>query len=471
LPSPEIPQPSAGPLFVLLAKEWRDILAGHTIWVLLLLLSALVGYSYSQAVSLYGEASKPAQQLPELARSLASLDGVFVPTFGALYLANTFLFPFIAIRTIASEKQTGSLKLLLQLPCSLSTVLVAKLFVLLAIWLIAAVPCLSAVALWSLSGGHVGWAEVANLFLGHLLYAAVVVGIALLAAGLAESSATAAILTLAATLAFWVLDFAAAGEGGLLKSLSNLSLTTLLRGFEQGVFSSTAALGALIASALLISIARIWVDLRITLTRKLVVSSLAVVLAIALAAGVAIRPLYVDTTQDARNSFPLADVATLASLDKPLQVLVRLAPEDPRYMDFERKVLSKLRRSVRQIVVTPQSETRSGLFENSDSYGVVLYRYDGKQAESRSTGEGEVLPLIYGLAGIERKAVPDRDPYPGHPLQARADLAQIWFYGFLPLLIVAGWALAQRQPMAWPSRSSRANRSRIRTRRPFHGGS
>jgi ABC-type transport system involved in multi-copper enzyme maturation permease subunit len=458
-------------LFVLVPKEWRDILAGHTIWVLLLLLSALVGYSYTQAVSLYGEASKSALQLPEVARSLSPLDGVFVPTFGALYLANTFLFPFIAIRTIASEKQTGGLKLLLQLPCSLSTVVAAKLFVLLAVWLIVAVPCLSAVALWSLSAGHVGWAEVANLFLGHLLYAAVVVGIALLAAALAESSATAAILTLAATLAFWVLDFAAAGEGGLLKGLSNLSLTTLLRGFEQGVFSSTAALGALIASAVLISIAGIWVDLRITLVRKLVTSSLAVVLAVGVAAGVAMRPLYVDTTQDARNSFPLADAATLASLDKPLQVVVRLAPEDPRYIDFERKVLSKLRRSVRHIVVTPQSETRSGLFENSDSYGVVLYRYDGKQAESRSTGEGEVLPLIYRLAGIERKAVPDRDPYPGYPLQARTDLAQVWFYALLPLLIVAGWALARRQVTLWPPRASQAIPSRFRTRRPFHGGS
>src|SRR5262245_32855937 len=160
------------------------------------------------------------------------------------------------------------------------------------------------------------------------------------------------------------------------QSLSNLSLTTLLRGFEQGVFSSTATLGALIASSLLISVATIWLDLRTPMARKLVTSALAAVLAVVLAAGVAIRPLSIDTTEDARNSFPPADAATLAALDKPLQILVRLAPEDPRYIDFERKVLSKLRRSVRRIVVTPQSETRSGLFENSDSYGVVLYRYD-----------------------------------------------------------------------------------------------
>ena len=102
---------------------------------------------------------------------------------------------------------------------------------------------------------------------------------------------------------------------------------------------------------------------------------------------------------------------------------------------------------------------------------MILYRYDGKQAESRSTGEGEVLPLIYGLAGIERKAVPNRDPYPGYPLQARTDLAQVWFYALLPLLIVGGWALARRQATVSPTPSSQANPSRIRTRRPFHGGS
>jgi hypothetical protein len=86
LPLPETQRPPGGTFLALVNKEWRDILAGPTIWILLLLLSALVGYSY-------------AQQLPEVARSLSPLDGVFVPTFGALYLTNTFLFPFIAIRS------------------------------------------------------------------------------------------------------------------------------------------------------------------------------------------------------------------------------------------------------------------------------------------------------------------------------------------------------------------------------------
>jgi len=197
LRSPEL-YPSQPSLSILIAKEWRDILAGHTVWILLLLLSALVGYSYVQAAALYAEASRSAIEHPEVARGLSPLDGIFVPTFGALYLANTFLFPFIAIRTIAGEKQTGSLKLLLQLPCNFSIVILAKVVVLATVWSGMAVICLTAVALWAWSGGHIGHCELANLLAGHFLYAAVVAGLALLAAALAESGATAAILTLAA---------------------------------------------------------------------------------------------------------------------------------------------------------------------------------------------------------------------------------------------------------------------------------
>ena len=303
---------------ILVGKEWHDVLVGHAFWVLLLLLSPLVGYSYVQAVGLYAEASRSAVQLPEVARNLSPLDGIFVPTFGALYLANTFLLPFVVIRAIGSEKQTGSLKLLLQLPCSLSTVLAAKLVILAAAWVLIATPCLSAVALWALAGGHVGIGELTNLVLGHFLYGVVVTGIALIAAAITESAATAAILALAATLGFWVLDFAAAGEGGLLKTASSLSLTTLLRNFEQGIFSTTAVFTSLAAMAALTIGAGVWLDLKIGLARKLTVTILTLVVAGALAASVAWYPVYRDAAENQRNSFPLADAETLKRLDKKL---------------------------------------------------------------------------------------------------------------------------------------------------------
>jgi ABC-2 type transport system permease protein len=443
LRSPDRRPPATFPILV--GKEWRDVLLGHAFWVLLLLLSPLVGYSYVQAVGLYAEASRSAAQLPEVARNLSPLDGIFVPTFGALYLANTFLWPFVVIRAIGSEKQTGSLKLLLQLACPLSTVLAAKLTVLAAVWTFVAAPCLSAIALWAVAGGHIGTGELSNLVLGHILYGAVVTGIALIAAAFTESAATAAILALAATLAFWVLDFAAAGESGLLKTASSLSLTTLLRNFEQGIFSLTGVIAALAATAALTISAGIWLDPRSRLGHKAALTLLTLLAAAALAASVAWHPVYRDAAENRRNSFPHADAATLKSLDKPLTILVRLAPEDPRYTDFERNILGKLRRTMPNVSVRLESDSRSGLFEaSSENYGNVLYRYNGKQAESRSTGAGEVLPLIYGLAGVGRTVVPESAPYPGYPLQAGTGLAEVWFYGLLPLLIIAGWVQSQR---------------------------
>ena len=119
---------------------------------------------------------------------------------------------------------------------------------------------------------------------------------------------------------------------------------------------------------------------------------------------------------------------------------MRLAPEDPRYVDFERNILGKLRRTMPNVSLRLESDSRSGLFEASaDNYGNVLYLYSGKQAESRSTGAGEVLPLIYGLAGVERAVVTESAPYPGYPLQAGTGVAKVWFYGVLPLLIISGW--------------------------------
>src|SRR5713101_1348334 len=79
------------PLWPLLVKA---------LWTMLLLMCPLIGYSFLQAVSLYGEASAAGQQSPVLASSLSPLDGVMVPTLGASYVAVTLLFPFVAIRML-----------------------------------------------------------------------------------------------------------------------------------------------------------------------------------------------------------------------------------------------------------------------------------------------------------------------------------------------------------------------------------
>src|SRR6478736_8254470 len=158
LPSHETFRIHDAPLRPLLVKELWEILSGRALWTMLLLMCPLIGYSFFQAVSLYAEASAAGLQSPVLASSLSPLDGILVPTLGASYVAVTLLFPFVAIRTLGQEKETGALRLLVQLPYHPSTLVSAKLAAVLAAWILASIPALSAVTLWRILGGHLALA-------------------------------------------------------------------------------------------------------------------------------------------------------------------------------------------------------------------------------------------------------------------------------------------------------------------------
>src|SRR5215471_678321 len=81
LRSPDTAMVRAASIRPLLVKEFWGVITGRALWTMLLILCPLVGYSFFQAVSLYGEASAAARDAPALA---TALDGVLVPTFGAL---------------------------------------------------------------------------------------------------------------------------------------------------------------------------------------------------------------------------------------------------------------------------------------------------------------------------------------------------------------------------------------------------
>jgi len=91
--------------------------------------------------------------------------------------------------------------------------------------------------------GHLSTPETLNLLFGHLLYGLLVGAIALFAASVSESAATAAIVTLAFTIGSWVLDFTVAGHPGLLEWISPSVAHSVLRTFEQGLLSAGLVMG------------------------------------------------------------------------------------------------------------------------------------------------------------------------------------------------------------------------------------
>src|SRR5258706_1961479 len=197
LPSPETSWARNAPIRPLFAKELREITSGRALWTLLLFACPLVGYSFFQAMSLYGEASAAAANLPVLATSLSPLDGILVPTFGSFYVAVTLLFPFVAIRVLGEEKQSGGLGLLVQLPYRTATLVGVKLAAVLCAWLLCAIPVLSAVVAWWMVGGHLSAAQTLTLVFGPLLYRLLISAVGLFAASVTQSSATPPIVKLA----------------------------------------------------------------------------------------------------------------------------------------------------------------------------------------------------------------------------------------------------------------------------------
>jgi ABC-2 type transport system permease protein len=456
LRSHETFQVQEAPLRPLLVKELWEILSGRALWTMLLLMCPLIGYSFFQAISLYGEASAAGLLSPVLASSLSPLDGVLVPTFGASYVAVTLLFPFVAIRVLGQEKESGALSLLIQLPYRSSTLIAAKLAAVLAALVLASVPAFSAIAIWKILGGHLSGPETTTLLFGHLLYGLLVGAIALFAASVSESAATAAIITLAFTIGSWVLDFTVAGHPGFLEWIARLSLTQVLRTFEQGLLSAGLVVGIGTAVGGFAALATVWLPPGVHVRNKIIRSMVCVfTAAIVLVLATQIR-LSVDVTEDQRNSFPVADQRLLATLTEPLAVTVHLAPEDPRYADLQRNVLGKLERVLPNVSIR-LAGGRQSLATNTgdDSYGEVEYAYGGRSDSSRSSSPREILPLLYGLARVALPAhIPGAD-YPGYPLVANGQVALLWFFCGLPLFIALAWWRSRRLPDPNTTRSRR----------------
>ncbi|HWO02288.1 MAG TPA: ABC transporter permease subunit [Blastocatellia bacterium] len=431
---------------LLAAKEFRELLASRAYWLLLLMIGPLVGQAFISAVNLYNEVSGGGGGPAALPQGLSPLDGILVPSFGAYDLAVTLLFPFVAIRLVAAEKESGALKLMLQAPASVGSALAVKGVVIFAGWLIAWTPGVIALALWKSYGGHLHAPELLNLLAGHALRVILSAGIAVAAAAVCTGAATAAIVTLGFTVGTWALEFIAVGRGGLLQEAASYTPTAALRVFEQGQLRFGTVIVLLAMGVGGFALAAVWLPTGRGWRFRLL-GSLGVGVAVALVAltGSTVRATR-DLSENRRNSFSASDEAALREIKMPLRITVYLAPEDPRLTDLERGIIGKLRLILPRVDVEYAAQSVSGLFETGeDHYGEVWYTIGGSEAMSRSTTEPIVLEELYHLAGIQPPAPSEEPAYPGYPLAARPRNAALIFYALWPLMVCAVWWVNYKQ--------------------------
>ena len=430
----------------LVRKEWRELLASRAWWVMIFLIGPLVGVSFIGAVRTYAEASGLGGTSIGVGEAFSPLDGIWVPLFVAYEIAATFLLPFVAIRLVAGDRQSGALKLELQHPMSPLSRVGAKVFVLFGGWCLAGIPALLAGILWKTYGGSVYAPELAGVVLVHLLNAGLTIALAVAVASIAENPSTAAILMLSFTVGTWILGFLASLRGGLWEQIARFTPEAMLDKFQHGLIQLGMAFVALVFIALGLGVASLWTRLGVPARRRAFESFGLIAAAAALIAACTFVHGSWDVSENRRNSFPRADQEALAHIQGPLRIEVHLAPEDPRRSDLEHRALSKLRRVMPSVEVRYVSATSIGLFEQANpGYGEIRYDLGGKKTMNRLTTEEAVLETIYGLAGV----TPPQEAEPafaGHPLMAAPRGAALIFFGLWPALVAGfGFLIPRRK--------------------------
>ena len=153
-------------------------MASRAWWVLLVAMGPLVGVTFISAVRTYGEASGLNGTALGVGEAFSPLVGIWAPTFSACEVAAVFLLPFVAIRLVSGDRQSGALRIEMQHAMPAAARIAAKAIVLLGGWLIASLAPLAAVLLWKSYGGSLYAPELAAVVIGHVLNAGLTIALA-----------------------------------------------------------------------------------------------------------------------------------------------------------------------------------------------------------------------------------------------------------------------------------------------------
>jgi hypothetical protein len=371
--------------------------------------------------------------------------GIWAPTFSAFEIVAIFLLPFVAIHSLAGDRQSGALGIELQRPFPIGARVAIKGAILFGGWLLALSAGLLAVVLWRGYGGTIAIPELLVVLAGHALNAMMTIAIALAIAATTEHPSTAAIITLALTVGTWILDFAAAVYGGVWERAAHYTPAAFVSAFQHGLLRADLVLAALVISASAVTMATVWMRRGVPPVRRAWSAAGVTAIATALLAALTFVHASWDASETRVNSFGEAEEEALARVPAPIRVDVRLAPQDPRRAAFERGPIAKLRRVRADAQVSYLARTATGLYEQADpGYGEVEYHVGDRAFATRALTDESLVEAVVGLAGV---SVADEQelPYRGHPLAVTPAGAAPLFYLIWPATTAALWWLTRRR--------------------------
>lgn len=410
-------------------------------WVMLLASGPIVGVAFANAVRTYADISVDTG----CGIVCSPLLGIWAPTFSAFELIAIFLLPFVAIRSLAGDRQSGALTLELQRPFPLTLRVAIKAAVMFAGWLGALLAGAIAVVLWMSYRGAVAWPELYVVVLGHALVAGLTITVALAIAAATDHPSTAAIVALGITIGTWMIDFAAAVYGGVWERLAQYTPAAFVSAFQHGLVQANALIVAAVVAIAAVAASAVWLRPgrrnRTRLVRTVAIFIAATVVALA---GSRVSGSW-DASETRINSFPEPIEEAIEKVPGALHVEIHLAPQDSRRGAFDRGPLAKLRRIRSDTSVSYVARTATGLYEQADpGYGEIRYSLGGRTVTTRAVTDDALAESIVELAGI---TVNDdqETPYRGRPLTATPVLASAVFFIAWPVTTGGLWLFTSRR--------------------------
>jgi len=419
-------------MFTLIKKEIKDILKTKTAVIYFLLLFLIVAYSFFSAVNLYSNASVVAVSNPLYAAGFEPVFGVFVPSFGGLFMVFSLIAPFLFVTLIGKEKEFNTLSLLLQFPFSVKAIFLYKFFAGFLVVVISLILLLPIFAIWHFLGGFVPFVESILLVFGYLLYGFFVVAVSVFASVIFNESSSASVFALWIIISSWFVDF---GKDmnviPFADTIAKFSLTSNLKVFENGILSSFCVFYLLLLSFLFLILGYIYFNLNIV--NKLKYAVIWVVIFIGAVVFAYRFQVQFDLTMSKKHSFSYEKTNFLKNIGK-LEVEVYLEPTDSRYKDYENDFLKKLKLVKREVSV----EFAKGE-ELKENYGLFKYKVNGKVGTTYSNSEEEIFMVLEKLTGTTLKKEEDNNRFKGYPLVVEKGWSKYLFIIYLvlfPLLLL-----------------------------------
>lgn len=210
-------------ILTIAGKELKSLFSSPLAWTVLAVLQLTLAWIF------FGRMDAYLQMQPrffQLATPPGVTEVIVAPLVGTATVLLMMAVPLLAMRLIAEERRNGTMTFLVSAPVSMTQIVLGK-FLGLTLFLAVSIGLLLATALSLYAGGILDLGLLAANFLGLLLIAASFAALGLYFSCLTTHPAVAAIGSLGALLALWLVDIAAADPESLLHSLS------ILRRFEN----------------------------------------------------------------------------------------------------------------------------------------------------------------------------------------------------------------------------------------------